>query len=139
MFGAKKLVIVLTISFLVTEVSIKDTLRPLKRVSCIHYLLSFWKIYVKLSFINLGSEVNTITPTYIAKLSFKIQKTNIKAQKINNSIHNTFGMVLTDFQVEDKLNEAQSFQETFIIANNTLKVILGMFFLTFSNVDIEFA
>lgn len=89
--------------------------------------------------INSSSEVNTITPTYIAKLSFKIQKTNIKAQKINNSIHNTFGMVLTDFQVEDKLNEAQSFQETFIIANNTLEVILGMFFLTFSNVDIEFA
>lgn len=89
--------------------------------------------------INLGSEVNTITPTYIAKLSPKIQKTNIEAQKINDSIHNTFGIVLTDFLVKDKLNEAQSFQKTFIVANNTLEVILGMFFLTFSNVDIEFA
>lgn len=47
--------------------------------------------------IDLGSEVNTITSVYIAKLILKIEKTNIGAQKIESFTLDTFGIVLADF------------------------------------------
>lgn len=86
--------------------------------------------------INSGSKVNAMTPIYIAKLGLKIRKTNIRAQKIDGSILNTFGIVLADFQVEDKLDRTWFFQESFLVVNTTLEVILRILFLTFSNVDI---
>lgn len=50
-----------------------------------------------MALINSGSEVNAITPTYIAKLGLKIQKTDIKTQKIDSFIFNIFKMVLANF------------------------------------------
>ena len=43
-----------------------------------------------------------MSPTYIKKQGFYIQKTNVKAQKIDGSALETFGIVVADFQVEDK-------------------------------------
>ena len=34
---------------------------------------------------------------FAQKLNFKVWKTNIRAQKINDSILETFGMVIADF------------------------------------------
>ena len=47
-------------------------------------------------------------------------------------------MVVVDFQVEDKANRPRFFQKVFIIADTKFKVILGMFFLKFSNADMSF-
>ena len=47
-------------------------------------------------------------------------------------------MVLTNFQLDDKLRRAWFFQETFLLANISAKVVLGMFFHTFSNINIQF-
>ena len=70
----------------------------LEQVPCIHYLLHFWKNTVGVrALVDLGSEVNAMTPTYIAKLGLKVRKTNIGAQKIEGSTLETFGMVLADF------------------------------------------
>ena len=79
-----------------------------------------------------------MTPTYATKLGLKIRKIDIKAQKIDGSILETFGMVLADFQMEDKLGRAQFFQETFLLANISIEVIPDMLFLTLSNADIQF-
>ena len=38
-----------------------------------------------------------MSPVYVKKLGFHIQKTNVGAQKIDGSILETFGMVITDF------------------------------------------
>ena len=51
----------------------------------------------------------------------------------------TFGMVIASFQIEDKLGRARFFQESFLLANTSIEVVLGMLFLTFSNADIKFA
>ena len=81
-----------------TEASMEDTLRPLEKVPCIHHPLYFLKdLYKTRALIDLGSKVNTITLAYAAKLSFKIRKINIGAQKIDGSTFDTFGMVLADF------------------------------------------
>ena len=45
---------------------------------------------------------------------------------------------MASFQVEDKLGKAWFFQETFLLANIDVEVVLGILFLTFSNADIQF-
>ncbi len=40
--------------------------------------------------------------------------------------------------MEDKLGRARFFQETFLVANISVEVVLGMPFLTFSNADVVF-
>ena len=47
-------------------------------------------------------------------------------------------MVITDCSVKDKLKKVQFFQETFLLANIGLEVVLGILFLTFSRADIWF-
>ena len=47
-------------------------------------------------------------------------------------------MVIAGFQVEDKLDRARFFQESFLLAETNMEAVLGMFFLTFSNANIQF-
>lgn len=48
-------------------------------------------------------------------------------------------MVLANFQVDNKYGRLWFFQETFLVANTSANIILGMFYLTFSNTNIAFA
>ena len=83
---------------LVTEASKKDLLCPLERVPYIYYLFYFRKnLHETTTLINSSSEISPITLLYISKLAFKVQKTDIGAQKIHSSILNTFEMVWTHF------------------------------------------
>ena len=43
-----------------------------------------------------------MSPTYAKRLGLKTWETNVGAQKIDGSTLETFGMVIADFQVEDK-------------------------------------
>ncbi len=88
--------------------------------------------------INSGSEANAMAPAYAAKLGLKVWPTDVGAQKIDGSTLETFGMVLVNFQVEDKLGRAWFFQETFLVANVSVEVVLGMLFFTLSNADVVF-
>ena len=103
----KKLVLVLATFLSVTETSKEDNI-ALQKVLCVYYPIRFKKKEVQ-ALINLGSEVNTMTPAYTAKLGLKVQKTNIGAQKIDSSTLDTFKIVLADFQVENKLSRSLFF------------------------------
>ena len=48
-------------------------------------------------------------------------------------------MVFAGFQVEDKLGRARFFQKSFLLAETSMEVVLGMLFLTFNNANIQFA
>ena len=48
-------------------------------------------------------------------------------------------MVIAGFQIQDKLGRARFFQETFLVADTRMDIVLGMLFLTLSNADIRFA
>ena len=78
-----------------------------------------------------------MSPAYIEKLGLKTRKTNVRAQKIDGSALKTFGMVIADFQVEDKGGRPRFFQETFLVADTQFVVVLGMPFLKISNVDVS--
>ena len=79
-----------------------------------------------------------MNPDYTQKLELKIRRTNVKAQKIDGSTLETFGIVIADFQVENKASKPRFFQEIFLVANNKFEVILRMFFLKISNTDMSF-
>ena len=84
----------------------------------------------------MSNEINAMTLAYVAKLGLQVQKTNIGAQKIDGSTLNIFGMVLANFQVKDRFGKVRFFQETFLLADISAEVVLGIPFLTFSNANI---
>ena len=111
------------------------------RVPCIHYPVQLQKNKKATiwALIDLNSKVNTMTLIYAKQLCLQVQKTDVGDQKIDGSLLRTFKMVIAGFQVEDKLGRAQLFQKSFLLAETSMEVVLGMIFLTFSSIDIQFA
>ena len=121
----------------VTEASMEDT--SLARVPCIHYPVQFRKDpNGTQALLDSGSEVNAMNPAYASRLGLRVHRNDIGAQKIDGSTLKTFGMVLASFQVEDKLGKIQFLQKTFLLADISTEVVLGMPFLTLSNTDVQF-
>ena len=89
--------------------------------------------------INSGSEVNAIHPTFAKQLGLPIRPIDVRAQKIDGTTLDTYGMVVAAFLVEDKANRVRFFEETFLVANVSPEVVLGMPFLTLSGADIDFS
>ena len=120
----------------VTETSKEDYV-TLRRVSCIHYSLRFYKNTTDVrALVDLSGKINAMTAAYVLKLGFKVYPTNIGAQKIDSSILKIFEMVLGSLQIEDKLGRAPFFQETFLLTNISIEIVLGMLFLILSNANV---
>ena len=137
---AKKLISVLATFASETGASKEAPEVILDWVPYIHYPIQFRKDKETIwALIDSGSEVNTMTPAYAKKLGLQTWRTDIRAQKIDESSLDTFEMVIAGFQVLDKQSRTQFFQKTFLLANITMEVVLRMLFLTFSNADIQFA
>ena len=114
--------------------------KVLQRLSFIQYLVQFKEDQPKvLALINFGSKVNAITAAHIVKLGLIIQETSVKAQKIDGLPIKTYGIVSTSFLLQDSLKKVQFFEETFLLADTSMKMVLGMPFLSLSNADVEFA
>ena len=60
------------------------------------------------------------------------------AQKIDESAIETFGMVIANFEIEDKYGKPRFFQELFLIINTKFEVIIGMVFFKISNANMSF-
>ena len=117
----------------------KGEYRNLTRVPCIRYPVTFRKKSVSMSALfDSGSKVNAIYPTLARELGLPIRPTDVGAQKIDGTLLDTFGMVVAAFSVEDKANRVRFFEETFLVANVSPEVVLGMSFLTLSGADVDF-
>lgn len=79
-----------------------------------------------------------MNPVYAKKLSLRIQKTDVDAQKIDRCSLDIFEIVITSFQAQNKLGNSRFFQETFLVANTRMDVVLEMIFLTLRNANIQF-
>ena len=104
----------------------------LNKVPCIYYPIQFRNDKSKdvLALLDSGSEVNAMTPAHEAHLGLKVRMTDIGVQKIDGSSLATSGIVIAAFQVVDKLGRSWFFQETFLLADISMDVVLGMPFLT---------
>ena len=89
--------------------------------------------------INSGSEVNAIHPTFAKQLGLPIRPTDVGAQKIDSTTLDTYGLVVAAFSVENKANQVRFFEETFLVANVSPKIVFGMLFLTLSSADVDFS
>ena len=135
--AAKKLVSVSATSTSVTGAREE----ALKRVPCIHYPVQFKdtdKAPVQ-ALIDSGSEVNAVHPFFAKQLGLPIQSTNVGAQKIDGTMLDTHRMVVAAFSVVNKANQVKFFKETFLVANISPEVVLGMPFLTLSGADVDFS
>lgn len=106
----------------------------LQRVSCIWYLIQFQRNEIQV-LINSGSEINAMTPAYTAKLGLEPRPTNVSAQKIDDSVVETYGMAWASFLLQDSLRRIRFFDKTFLLADTSMKVVLGMSFLVLSNAN----
>ena len=77
--------------------------------------------------------------SFAKQLDFSIRPTDIGAQKIDGTTLNPYGMVIAAFSVVDKANRVRFFEETFLVANISPEVVLGMTFLTLSGANVDFS
>ncbi len=77
-------------------------------------------------------------PAYSAELDFITQKTNIGAEKIDGLSLQTYGMASASFSLQNSLGKIWFFEETFLLADTSIEVVLGMPFLAFSNANFQF-
>lgn len=77
-------------------------------------------------------------PVYILEQGFRVYCINVKVKKIDGSILKTFRIVLASFQIKNKLWRARFFEETFLLADISMEIVLQMPFFILSNVDIKF-
>ena len=109
----------------------------LARVLCIRYAINFGKKSV-LALFDSSSEVNAVYPAFTKELGLPIRLTDVKVQKFDGIMLKTYEMVVAAFLVEDKANQVRFFKETFLVANISPEIVLGMPFLTLSSADVDF-
>ncbi len=80
-----------------------------------------------------------MTLAYAAELGLTTQKTSIGAQKIDGSPLETYGMVSACFSLQDSLGRVRFFEETFLLADTSMEVVLRMLFLALNNADFQFS
>ena len=75
-----------------------DSSKEVIREPYIHYLVWFQKgqEYIR-ALLDNSSKVNAINFTFTQKLGLNNWKTNVRAQKIDGSTLETFGMIIIDF------------------------------------------
>ena len=76
---------------------------------------------------------------FARKLGLKVWKTNVGVQKIDSSALETFGMVIANLQVKDKVGRPRFFQKFFLVPNTKFEVFLRVLFLKLSNADVSFS
>lgn len=114
-----------------------EALKTIQWVSCFWYPTQFKNIEIR-ALIDFKSKVNAMTLAYIAKLGFVTQKTEVGAQKIDSSLLETHSIASAVIILQNSLGRMQFFEEAFLLNNTSIKVILQISFLSFSNVDVEF-
>ncbi len=75
---------------------------------------------------------------FASQLGLKIWKTNVRAQKIDDTTLKTYGMVVSTCSLLDKDDRERFFEESFLLADIKPDIVIGMSFLTMSNTDVDF-
>lgn len=77
-----------------------------------------------------------MTLIYAMKLGFTIQKICVRIEKIDGLALETYSMTLVKFLIQDSVGKVQFLEETFLLADISMEVILEMPFLFFSNTNV---
>ncbi len=130
----KKLVAVLAISTSMTEKM--ERTKKLEWVSYIQYFVNFKDQTEAL--LDSGSKVNATSQAFTHQVGLKIWKTNVGAQKIDDTTLKTYEMVVFTFSVLDIDGRERFFEESFLLVDIKPDIVLKIPFLTMSNTDVDF-
>lgn len=64
--------------------------------------------------------------------------TNVGIKETNSTYLQMYSMTTMGFWVYDSRGKIWFFEKTFFLTNTSMKIVLEMFFLFFSNTDLEF-
>ena len=85
-----------------------------------------------------SSKVNDIHPTFVKELGLPIRPTDIRVQKIDGTMLDTYRIVVAAFSMNNKANQIRFFEKTFLMANIGLEIAFGMLFLTLNDANTDF-
>ena len=88
--------------------------------------------------LDFGSKVNIMTLVYMIKLFLRPKPTNVDVQKIDSYTLEIHGIILASFSLQDSQEKILFFEESFLLADISLKIVLKMPFLAFNNTNIKF-
>lgn len=127
---------------LIVEINKKADLKfqerlELQHIIYIHYLIQFNGFPVKM-LMSSSSEVNAIYLSFMKRLSLRICKTDVRTEKINSSLPETYNMIITLYHMNDRDKKSCFIKKTFLLAGISMVVLFEMLFLTLSNIEIIF-
>ncbi len=79
-----------------------------------------------------------MSQVFAQQLGLKICKTNVEVQKIDDTILETYEIIVSTFSMWDKDSRERFFEESFLLADVKLNIGLRMPFLTISNANVNF-
>lgn len=109
----------------------------LQYIPCICYPIQFADGHFE-ALINSENEVNAMTYALATFFGLTIIRTNVGARKIDDSSLKTYRVVLARFFLQDSLGKIQLFEKTFMQTKISMKLVLKMSFLAFSNINVKF-
>lgn len=85
--------------------------------------------------IDSGSEANAMTPAFAVRLALITRESNVVAQKIDGFPLEINGIASAGFSLQDSLEMVPFFEETFLLTDTSVGVVLEMPFLSLCNAD----
>ena len=79
-----------------------------------------------------------MSQVFARQLGLIIQKTHVRAQKIDKITLEIYQIVVFIFSVSDKDDKERFFEEDFLLVDIKPKIVFRMLFLTISNADVDF-
>ena len=89
--------------------------------------------------IDSKSEVNAIYLTFAKQPGLFIRPTDFGAQKIDGTTLDTYKMIVAAFLVKNRANQVRFFEETFLVASVSPKVVFRISFLTLNEAHVDFS
>ena len=78
-----------------------------------------------------------MSQVFAYQLGLAIQKTSVRAQKIDGTTLETYRIVVSNFFESDKDNKERIVVKSVLLADVKLKIVFEMPFLTISNANID--
>ena len=75
-------------------------------------------------------------PAFAIKLDLFIRLISNGIYKIDGSTLKTYGIAIIGFLIQNKSGKARFFEETFLLADTSIKVVLKILFMALSNINI---
>ena len=77
-----------------------------------------------------------MSPAFAAILGLFICPTGIGKEKIDASALKTYGIAIVGFSIQDMSDRARFFEESLLLADTSMEIVLRMSFLAFNNANI---